>query len=190
MNIFNTLIVGDSAKWSDSAMALADGRIASSPDWVLTYWLRGPSKLDMPAIADGSGGWMSTLAANASAGLIAGLYAWSVTVASGAERFTVGFGQLTLQPDLAGKDEGHEARTPAQIALADCEAAMGTFNRTGGKVKRYDIAGRSMEFQSIGDLMQLHAFWKAKVEAEAATAGVAQGGVNPRNFYVRFVRPR
>jgi hypothetical protein len=190
MNIFNTLIVGDSAKWADAAMALPDGRLASSPTWALTYWLRGPSKLDLVAAADGSGGWMSDLTADASAALSAGLYAWSATVASGAERFTVGFGQLTLQADLAGKDVGYEARTPAQIALADCEAAMGTFNRTGGKVRKYDIAGRSMEFQSIDELMKLHAFWKAKVEAEATTASVAQGGVNSRNFYVRFVRPR
>ncbi len=188
MNIFNTLPVGDSASWQDAAVQLADGRLATSASWSLTYYLRGPSELDLVAAADGTG-WRVALSATASGALGAGLYRWSAAVASGAERFTVGAGQLTLTPDLAAVAPGVDARTQAQVALAACEAAMATFNQTGGKVRKYDIAGRSMEFQSITELMQLHAFWKGKVLAEQATAQIGAGLGNPRNLYARFVRP-
>jgi hypothetical protein len=66
---------------------------------------------------------------------------------------------------------------------------MATFNATGGKVKRYEIAGRTMEFQTIGDLMTLHSFWKAKVMAEGSAQSIASGLGNPRNLYTRFVSP-
>lgn len=187
MNIFLQLPAGDSAVWLDDAVTLPDGRIASSATWSLRYWLRGPSTLDLLAVANGAG-WKTTLTAVQSAALTAGLYQWTATVSAGAERITVGSSQATITPDLTTVSAPFEARTAAQVALADCEAAMGTFNKTGGKVKKYDIAGRTMEFQTIGELMSLHAFWQAKVLGEQNTASVANGGGNTRNLYARFRR--
>ncbi len=79
-------------------------------------------------------------------------------------------------------------REQAQIALEACESAMATFNATGGKVTKYEIAGRTMEFQTIGDLMTLHSFWKQKVMAEGTADSIAAGEGNPRNYFVRFQR--
>lgn len=186
MNILTTLPVGDSATWSDDPVQLDDGRTATSGGgWALAYYLRGPSVIDLVAAADGQG-WKTTLSAAASAVLIAGTYSWSAALSKGAERITCGRGALVLTPDLSLATAGYDGRTVAQIALADCEAAMASFNATGGKVRKYEIAGRSMEFQSIADLMQLHAFWLAKVTAQQTTQSIANGLGNPRNLFVRF----
>nr|WP_316642874.1 hypothetical protein [uncultured Roseateles sp.] len=187
MNIFQQLPAGDSAAWLDDPVTLPDGRTATSAAWALRYWLRGPSPLDLVAAANGAG-WKTTLSAAASAALTAGLYQWTATVSAGTERITVGAGQATITPDLTVVTGVFEARSAAQVALADCEAAMATFNKTGGKVRKYEIAGRTMEFQSIADLMTLHAFWRAKVLAEQSTQSIANGTGNTRNLYCRFVR--
>jgi len=190
MNIFASLVQGDSAAWLDGPIALADGRQADAASgWALKYMLRGPATLDITAAASGSS-WSSTLTAVASAGLGAGTYAWQATITKAAERLTVGTGQLLITPDLTAQSAGYDGRSQAVIALQACEAAMATFNATGGKVKKYEIAGRTMEFQTIGELLQLHSFWMLKVNAEKTSADLAQGLGNPRNLYCRFVRPQ
>lgn len=188
MNIFSTLPAGDSTSWHDDSLLLPDGRSADSSVWTLRYYLRGPGSVDVTAAADGSG-WKSSLSASATAALGAGTYAWTAVVTNAAlEHITVGTGQLTIAPNLTGSLPNFDPLTPAQRALANCEAAMATFNATGGKVKKYTIAGREMEFQTISDLMTLHSFWKAKVLSETNAANIAQGLGNNRNLYVRFNR--
>jgi hypothetical protein len=188
MNIFTTLPSGDSATWLDDAVTLPDGRTADASSWVMTYYLRGQSSLDLVATASNQS-WSTTLTAVASALLGAGNYAWTAIITSGLERITIGSGQLVITPDVTQQGGVFDPRSKAQIALEACESAMATFNATGGKVKRYEIAGRTMEFQTIGDLMTLHSFWKAKVMAEGSAQSIASGLGNPRNLYTRFVRP-
>lgn len=189
MNIFAILPAGDSAAWLDDPVTLPDGRTADASAWTLTYYLRGPSVLTLVASASGKN-WSSTLTAVASAALLAGTYGWTAIITSGSERITVGAGPAVITPDLTTQIAGFDPRSVAQRALEACEAAMATFNATGGKVKKYDIAGRSMEFQTIGDLVTLHSFWKAKVMGELHMQSVANGLGNPRNLFTRFVRPQ
>lgn len=189
MNIFATLPSGDSATWLDDPVTLPDGRTADATSWTLTYYVRGPSLLNLVAMAAGKG-WTTSLTAAASATLTAGTYAWTAILTSGLERITVGNGQFVMTPDLTQLTGVFDPRSPAQIALAACEAAMASFNATGGKVKKYEIAGRTMEFQTIGELMQLHAFWKAKVLGEQSAASIANGQGNTRNLFTRFVNPQ
>ena len=189
MNIFATLPSGDSATWLDDPVTLPDGRTADASDWVMTYYLRGPVALDLTASADGKN-WSTTLTATASIGLTAGVYAWTARIVKAVERITIGSGQSVITPDLTSLTGVFDPRSKAQIALEACESAMATFNATGGKVKKYEIAGRTMEFQTIGDLMTLHSFWKAKVMSELSSQSVANGLGNPRNLYTRFQRPQ
>lgn len=190
MNIFATLAAGDSLTWLDDAIVLADGRIADASTWTLKYYLRGPSALVLTATANGKQ-WQTAITTSASAALSAGLYQWTAVINGGSsERITVGSGQLQITADPTSQVAPFDPRTRAQIALDDCEAAMATFNATGGKVKRYEIAGRTMEFQTIAELMTLHSFWRAKVMSEQSASSIAQGLGNPRNLYTRFVRPQ
>ncbi|MFZ5541907.1 MAG: hypothetical protein ACOZJZ_00005 [Pseudomonadota bacterium] len=101
-----------------------------------------------------------------------------------AERITVASGQLTITRDLSQVSGTYEARSQAQRALADCEAALAKFNASGGKVNSYEIAGRRMQFSTIAELLQLQAFWKAKVLAEHPGQGSKS-----RNLYANFKRP-
>ena len=190
MNIFATLVQGDSATWPDDPVRLPDGRQADpASGWALKYVLRGPVALDLLATASGTA-WSTTVTAVASAALTPGSYAWAAYVSKAAERLTVGSGQNLVTPDLASVSGVLDVRSTAQRALEACEAAMATFNATGGKVKKYEIAGRTMEFQTIADLMQLHSFWKIKVAGEQTASLIAQGLGNPRNLFIRHVRPQ
>jgi hypothetical protein len=185
MNIFATLPSGDSATWLDDSVTLPDGRTADATAWVMTYYLRGPSSLDLVATASGKS-WSTTLTSVASAALAAGTYAWTAIITSGLERITIGSGQCVLTPDMTQQGGAFDPRSLAQRSLDACEAAMSTFNATGGKVKKYEIAGRTMEFQTITELMTLHSFWKAKVMSEQSAQSVANGLGNPRNLLTRF----
>lgn len=188
MNIFTSIPRGDSRTWSDEPIALTDGRLADATAWALQYSLRGPSSLDLTAVPSGRN-WQTTLTAAASAGLLVGDYVWAAILTQGSERITATSGRASITTDLASVTLPFDGRTAAQIALANCEAAMATFNATGGKVKKYEIAGRTMEFQTIGELLQLHSFWQMKVMGEGSASSIANGQGNPRNLYTRFVRP-
>ena len=185
MNIFAILPSGDSATWVDDPINLADGRRADASAWTLKYSLRGPSVLDLVAVASGKS-WSTSITTAQSAALAAGAYVWSAAISKGAERLTVGSGPAAITPDLSVVSAAYDGRSVAQKALEACEAAMATFNATGGKVKKYEIAGRTMEFQTIGDLMTLHSFWRVKVAGEQTTSAIANGLGNPRNLMVRF----
>ena len=188
MNIFQAIPKGDSRTWLDDPVLLVDGRTANSASWTLKYSLRGPSSLDLTATSNGLG-WTTTLTATASALLAVGAYAWGAILTNSTERITASNGLLQITPDLVGATAPFDSRSTAAIALAACEAAMATFNSTGGKVKRYEIAGRMMEFATIGELMQLHSFWQMKVIGEGDADSMANGFGNPRNLYTRFVSP-
>jgi hypothetical protein len=191
MNIFATLVQGDSARWADEPVTLNDGRVADGAGgWALKYALRGPAQLDLTAeVVSGVRGWQTSLTTQDSASLAVGAYSWAALLSKGDERLTAGGGRLVITPDLSALAAPFDGRSTAAKALEACEAAMATFNATGGKIKRYDIAGRTMEFQTIGELMQLHAFWKLKVASESTVSQIAQGLGNPRNLHVRFVKP-
>lgn len=188
MNIFTSIPKGDSRTWLDDQVTLADGRIADAASWGLAYAVRGPAVLDLTGTPTGRQ-WSFTLTAGASAALLQGDYVWAAILTKTGERITAVSGTLSVTTDLASATAPFDGRTAAQIALANCEAAMATFNATGGKVKKYEIAGRTMEFQTIGELMQLHAFWQSKVLGEMAANQVANGQGNPRALYTRFRAP-
>lgn len=192
MNIFASLMQGDSATWLDDPIRLPNGTLADpAGGWTLRYYLRGPVSKDLTATAAVSGGgWSTTLTASDSALLTAGPYGWAAQVSKAGERLTVGRGQTTIERDLAAVSGTHDPRSAAQRALEACEAALATFSASGGKVKSYQIAGRTMEFQTLGEVLQLQKFWALRVATEQAAGQVAQGLGNPRNLYVRFGVPQ
>lgn len=182
------LIAGDSLNFTVAVVGYLpiDG-------WVLKYRLvpfaAGGDVLDIVAIGTGQT-FQVLVPAGTTGGWAPGSYSWTSWVDKAGEIYTIANGQITIRPDPRQMTSGgYDSRSLAQVALANCEAAMATFNATGGKVKKYEIAGRMMEFQTIGDLMTLHSFWKLKVAAEGTAQSIASGMGNPRNLHVRFVRP-
>jgi hypothetical protein len=164
MNIFSKLYAGDSANWHDDPRTIGGVRY-SSADWLLTYELRGPTVLTLVAVAD-SDGWRTSITPEQSSALQAGSYLWGAFLTRPGERKTAETGALVVEADLTAVAAPIDARTPAQKALADCEAALATFNSSGGKVKSYTIGTRQTEFHSLQDLMAVRRFWARRVQAE------------------------
>ena len=123
--------------------------------WALTFSLRGTSVLDQVATVDGSD-YLVTLATAATEALTSGLYGWACYVAKAGQRVTVERGSLQVIDDLASQSAGYDARTPARVALDQCEAAMRSFRSTGGLIKSYTIGDRTMTFQDFDQLLKLH----------------------------------
>lgn len=185
MQIPQTLQQGDSAGWHDDPIDLADGRHATSAGWTLKYVLRGPVALDIVAAPDGAG-WKSALTAVANT-LTPGLYGWVALLSNaGGERITVGNGQITVNADLSTVAAGYDTRSTAQRALSDAESALASFKGSGGKIKKYEIAGRSMEFFAVADILQVISYWKARVISEQNDESIANGQGDQRRLYVRF----
>ena len=186
MNIIQTLSIGDSANWHDSAWLDNVARVElTSALWTLTYQLRGPSQLSLTAVADGTG-WRTSIGMAASATLLPGIYAWAAYLSRAQERVTIGTGSVTLVADLATIDGPLDARSVATRALADCEAALASFKSSNGKVKSYSIGSRQTEFHSLTELMALRNFWQQRVNKERANSAIANGRTNPRRLLVRF----
>ena len=122
----------------------------------------------------------------------AGEYAWTawvdVTTAPGSEMYPVDEGSCTVAPDPTAMPAGTDSRSMARRALADAEAAMASFQSSGGRVKRYAIAGREMEFDAAADLLKLISYWRAEVMREDAADARAKGLADPRRIYLRMGR--
>jgi len=186
MKNLKKLIAGDSASWHDSPFRdPASLTVYSSDTWSLRYELRGPSQLTAAAVADGDG-WRTSIGTAQSAVLQPGAYRWAAYLTRDSERVTIANGTLVVEADLASVVDGIDARSLAEKALADCEAALASFKSSNGKIKSYEIGSRKTEFHSLAELLQLRGFWQRRVNSERARAAVANGGGNPRKLLVRF----
>ena len=141
------------------------GNTYTSSNYALKVLLRGiGSSVDIACVANGDG-WTATLSPTQSQLLQAGVVKWVAVVSSSSERITIQSGTILLEDDLTNATN-YDARTVAQKALADAENALATFASSGGKVKKYVIANRQMEFETSAEIMVAINYWKIKVANE------------------------
>jgi hypothetical protein len=118
-------------------------------------------------------------------------YSWFARVTSGSESYSGDAwpwrGSVTLLPNPATATT-YDARSVAEKALEDAESALATYQASGGKVKRYSIGGREMEFSEGGELLKQISYWRIQVKRERAAASVANGMADPRRIYLRAGR--
>lgn len=173
---------GDTVKWTRE---LPD--YTSGDGWVLTYAFRNAAgKLD--ATASGSGSTHSTtLAASATKALPPGVYQWAayVTKAAASERYEIARGSVVVLQNMA-EAAAFDARTTARRAVDDLRAALATMRSSGGRVRRYRIADREMEFETVADLLKLLRYWEGQVSSEDAAARIAAGLGSRTRVQVRF----
>lgn len=171
---------GDTVAWS---RALGD--YPASDGWTLTYALRNATaKIDITATASGSDHLVSVAAAD-TAGWAPGAYAWAAYASNGAKRHQVAAGSLVVRPNLAAAAP-FDTRTQAAKAIEDLKAAMATFKATAGRVRRYAIAGRDVEFEAIGEMLKLMQFWQSERAAEIARDRLNAGQRSPLSLQVRL----
>jgi hypothetical protein len=137
------------------------------------------------AATSGTDDYRVTVAPVVTATWVAGEYTWSAWVEKADERHVVDNGLCTLRPDPSFATD-YDGRSMAQKALDDAKTALATFQATGGRVKSYAIGGRSMEFDSAGDILVLVSYWQIQVTRENQAAAVAKGLPDPRRILVRF----
>lgn len=185
MNIPQQITAGDSASWSDEPFVDGQGRQLDASAYTLKYLLRGPAVLDLTAEANGRG-WKTNLTTGQSGTLTAGAYTVVAQLIKAGERLTVGNGRLTILPDITSAAAGYDGRSQAEKALADAESALASFKASQGKIKKYKIGTREMEFATVPEILEVISYWKAKLMNERTAQDIANGLGNPRNLMVRF----
>jgi hypothetical protein len=124
-----------------------------------------------------------------------GIYTWRRWVEkSGARQTLDGDSQLDseqdnrieLLPDPTAIAAGYDGRSLPMRALEDAQTALANFQATGGRVKSYAIAGRTMEFDTAGDILVLVKYWENEVSKENAQRAAQAGRPNPRRYFVRL----
>lgn len=120
------------------------------------------------------GSWSFSVSGSVTEQYNSGLAYWNAYINDGFTKTTIDSGTITFLDDLAIADSNYDPRTLAERALADAEAALATFSKSGGKVKKYTIGLRNMEFSTIPEIIQAINYWKVRVANEATSKAALQ----------------
>jgi hypothetical protein len=152
--------------------------------WVLHYRLiNALGKFDITSSASGSDHLISVLAAT-TAGYTAGTYDWQAYVDGvSSQRFTIGTGRVVIMPNLAGQSAGFDNRSTARKALDSINAWLANRDLA---VAEYQIAGRSMKYIPITELLSLRSKLQFEVKGEDKAAAMMRGESISNKLLVRF----
>ena len=150
-----------------------------APDWSVTVYLRGPSAIDLQAVAEGSQHRIHA-DATTTASWAAGEYWYTMRATRAGEVVEIETGQVTVVPDMASAGANYDGRSQAQIALDAINAVLA--KRATLDQERYRINNRELYRTPIADLIKLRTFYVEQVKREKA-AGC--GGYNPFGAVVR-----
>jgi hypothetical protein len=153
----DAIAAGNTAKWT---ISLADYPPADG--WALTYYLRGPSKLDVAA-TPGTVDYAVVIGATSTQALKPGAYRWEAKVAKSGEVFTARSGILTVTPNVATAAAG-ELLTHAERTLAVIEAKLE--GRLEVDMETYQIGDRAVSKIPIAQLHALLGKYRAMVQRE------------------------
>lgn len=174
-----SVVAGDTWTWKRS---LPDHPAGT---YTLKYrFINAAGKIDITATADGTD-HLVEVASTTSAGYTAGDYAWTAWVEKTGERYTVGSGTITVQPNIAALTT-LDARTDAAKILDQLMAAYTSYTASNGHVSEYEIAGRRMKYRSAAEILEQINVWEARVAAEKRAERIAAGLGGGNKLLVRF----
>jgi hypothetical protein len=174
-----SVVAGDTWTWK---IALDD---YPAPAYTLKYRLINASgKIDITAAADGTD-HLVTVSSATSAGYTAGDYAFTAWVEKTGERYTVGSGTITVQPNIAALNV-LDARTDAAKIIDQLMAAYTSYTASNGHVAEYEIAGRRMKYRSAAEILTQINLWESRVAAEKRAERIAAGLGGGNKLLVRF----
>lgn len=131
-----------------------------APDWQLSAVLRGSASIDL--IAEPSGKAHRFYAnAEATAAWEAGDYWYSIRASNGKDVVEVEAGQITIKPDLAQLDAGHDGRVHVQRVLEAIEAVLE--KRATIDQERYTINNRELWRTPIPQLLELRDRYRSEL---------------------------
>lgn len=185
--ILDQIIAGDTLDFVDQVP-----EYPATEGWTLKYLLAARFTTPTQASVTLTGTTYETVdyrvqaAPATTAAWVPGIYTWARWVEKTGARQALGEGEIEVKADPAMLAQGYDSRTQAEIALADCKAALANFNQTGGRIKAYSIAGRSMEFDTSAEIIALVNYWQIQVTRENAAKAVRDGLPDPRRIYLRM----
>lgn len=99
-------------------------------------------------------------------------------------RHTLNSYPLTVKPNIAGSTVATDVRSHARIVLDAIEATIE--GRATSAQQQISIAGRSIAYIPVADLLKFKAEYKRMVDAEEAKSRAALGLATGRNYHIRF----
>ena len=190
MNIPASIRAGSTIKWRESSQVDPFGDALQSTDsWVMKFYLRTNTASEGHT-ATGSTygtGFEFTISASDSSAFDAGDWFWNCEVSKGSEKYVVGSGALEVLQALAysGTPGAIQAKSQIEQDLDAIKAAIRTLV-SGGVVKEYSIAGRSLKKYELSDLITLESRLKYQLKREQKANLIANGLGSPDSMYVRF----
>jgi hypothetical protein len=142
--------------------AVAESDFAAGGAYALTVRLAGPSVLTVTATVDGSA-WLCTITAAQSAALTPGTYQWEANAESGALRYAVDSGTLTVQPSLVTASAGSLVSHAAQ-SLPLLEAQYRDLAAV--KLASYTIGQREAAYNKLAEIRAEIAACKREIARE------------------------
>jgi len=143
--------------------------------------------IEITASAAGDG-YQVSVGPSVTAAWAPGTYTWAAYVSRSGERFTVESGEIKIVADPAVSAAPWDQRSQARKALDDLLAARATWVGTNGRVKRYSIAGRDIEYKDAAEIDREITFWQRQLGEEETAAGLAAGRRPKNRILTRFVR--
>lgn len=180
------LRAGDTWQWRRE---LADYPASA---WTLKYRFKNSAGgFEITATADGDVHAVTVPAATTAA-YVAGAYDFVGWVEGGGQKFTViADRRLLIEPDLRNglATAALDLRSNARQRLEALEAAMLARDPSLASYTIQTAGGaRTKQFTTLAEVRTEYDKVRAEVQREEAAAIIANGGKNPRHYYVRFAR--
>jgi hypothetical protein len=183
------LIAGDSIDEEVEAFDSAGNEYSGDDGWAAKFVFVPRAagvgtKFEMPC-SWGGDAFRYQVSAATSAAWVPADYSWTLLVSKTGLRVVIQQGAAIVLPNPETA-ASHDVRSQAEVALADSKLALATFNATGGRVKSYSIAGRSMEFETADGIQSTIGFWTNEVLQERRARARAAGQPDPFMVYARI----
>ncbi len=178
---------GDTITWRDDSTVDGLGNPITSADWTLTWYFAGPSVFNVVSSIYETG-WETSLTAAQTTAMTASEtpnYYWQAVASFGAQKVTIGTGQVSVAASLSTASAGFDGRTQAEKDLEAVQAAIRA-RAAGNDVQEYWIGNRRMRYFDMGQLLVLESRLKMIVAKERQAQSIANGLGDPRNTFVRF----
>lgn len=147
----------------------------ASLGWVVKYFLRGPSRLDITCTADGDE-HVAIIEASDSAKLKPGRYWMQGRVEKDGEKhvFTAGMLELEVVPGLDAESANVDLRSQAERIVAEIDDLIE--RSTGGDTFEYEVEGHRKKNYTRTELLELRKTYQRKVNSERRRKRMAAGG--------------
>lgn len=172
------IVAGDYIQWRRQLSDYPAGT------WTLTYTLINASNKYTITAANSGGEHLVTVTTATSAGYAAGVYQWQAAVVSGAQKYTIASGEMTIKPSFAAAST-LDTRSQAKRTLDAIESEIEA-RATGGMTAEYSIGNRSLKKCTVDELIKLRDKYKAIYTSEQASERISKGLGGANRILVRI----